>query len=187
MLRFAAPLFAVLTPLPAVADACDEMWFIRNLHFDRAGYCFGSTLGQNIFDNAGCTGKDIRLDAEAQAGVDHIKEMEGYHGCKVDTAAERIDMPNDYMFRKLEDLPAPSETGSACIGWRGPEIAVLAGHRVDAPVVGTVRPGVDIMWDYESFGPDGWEIVSVYEGSDRVGLGWVEGPIDPDLCTQLAG
>lgn len=82
MLRFAAPLFAVLTPLPAVADACDEMWFIRNLHFDRAGYCFGSTLGQNIFDNAGCTGKDVQLSSEAQKSIAFIKEMEGCTAAK---------------------------------------------------------------------------------------------------------
>ncbi|MBL6428097.1 MAG: DUF4453 domain-containing protein [Maritimibacter sp.] len=187
MLRFAAPLFAVLTPLPAVADACDEMWFIRNLHFDRAGYCFGSTLGQNIFDNAGCTGKDVQLSSEAQKSIAFIKEMEGLHGCKVNTAGERIDLYYDYMLRALEDLPVPSEFGSACIGWKGPDVPVLAGHRAGAAQIGTVKRGMDVMWDYEHFGPNGWQVVSLYDGSDRVGIGWVQGGIDEAQCGQLAG
>lgn len=47
----------------------------------------------------------------------------------MNTAGERIDLYYDYMLRALEDLPVPSEFGSACIGWKGPDVPVLAGHR----------------------------------------------------------
>lgn len=43
------------------------------------------------------------------------------------------------------------------------------------------------MWDYEHFGPNGWQVVSLYDGSDRVGIGWVQGGIDEAQCGQLAG
>ena len=41
-------LLSIAPPVVAQEDdpPCDELWFARNLLFDRAGHCFDSTLGQ---------------------------------------------------------------------------------------------------------------------------------------------
>jgi len=46
-MRFLIALICTLLAAPVQAlDYCDELWFTRNLAFDRAGYCFGSPLGK---------------------------------------------------------------------------------------------------------------------------------------------
>ena len=59
-MRFLTVVFLLLTPVTAVADAlCDELWLTRNMVFDRAGYCFGSNLGEAIFDNSDCNSRGV--------------------------------------------------------------------------------------------------------------------------------
>ena len=44
MKRIFSHLGALALAAPAAASSCEEMWFVRNLVFDRAGMCFGSPL-----------------------------------------------------------------------------------------------------------------------------------------------
>ena len=47
-------LVLLLIPAPVRAlEICDDLWFTRNLLFSRAGYCFGSVLGQTVFGDTG--------------------------------------------------------------------------------------------------------------------------------------
>ena len=89
----------LLVATPGFAqEACDDVWFTRNLHFDRAGYCFGSPLGQAVFDNSNCIGKDVTLAPDAKRQIDEIRRIEALHGCNVDT---------NRSFLAIPDLPIP--------------------------------------------------------------------------------
>ena len=173
---------------PAAAyDICDEAWFIRNLHFDRAGFCFGTALGQATFDNSDCVGREISLQPEAMETVNKIKEFEGWFGCKVDTGRTTLDLPFQAQLRALENLPIPTDTGSGCLGWLGRDIPLRAGHRPDAPVVGTIRMGDNIIWEYDFVAPDGWYLVSFSRDDTQVGIGWTNETISDLECTSFAG
>jgi hypothetical protein len=189
MLRLAAFLVLIATTAPAAAyDFCDEAWFIRNLVFDRAGYCFGSTLGRSVFDNAGCTGKEVALSPGESRTVAMIREQEGRMGCAVNTAGTRLAVPHRAMIERLEVLPVPTDTASGCLGWRGGPIPLLAAPREDAAVVGMGRAGVDVVWEYDyAKVRDGWQFLTLYRESTLVGMGWSVTPIHEDLCTNLAG
>lgn len=57
----------------AQADGrCNDLWFTRNALINQAGYCFGSNLGQALFDNSDCQGKSVTLSPEAQRQVAQI-------------------------------------------------------------------------------------------------------------------
>lgn len=188
MIRSALAATLALAASPAAAfDICDEMWFIRNLQFDRAGYCFGSALGQAVFDNSDCTGKDVALSAEARRNVDDIKNQEGWMGCSVDTSTRSLDLPHAGMLRALSDLPVPIDAASGCMGWQGDEVPLHAGHDARSPVVAVARAGQDILWEYDWNGPEGWEFISVHYEGRLIGMGWSESPIDTGFCSQLAG
>ncbi|MAM63661.1 DUF4453 domain-containing protein [Maritimibacter sp. UBA3975] len=189
MHRLIALTLLSFTATPAAAyDVCDEAWYIRNLIFDRAGYCFGSTLGQAVFDNTGCTGKDVSLSPGDAATVEMIREQEGWMACAVDTGATRLDVPHRALLDRLEVLPVPTDTASGCIGWTGGPIPLLAAPREDAALVGRGEAGVNVVWeyDYESV-LDGWQFLTLYRDSELVGMGWSITPIFEDQCTSQAG
>lgn len=188
MLRIAFACLVGIAASPAAAfEICDEMWFIRNLEFDRAGYCFGSVLGQTVFDSTGCAGKSVTLTAEAQRIVDGIAQQEKWLGCAVNTAGTRLDVPHMHMLRALDDLPIPTDTASGCLGWRGPDVPLHSGHTRNSPVVAVARGGVDIVWEYDHVAPEPWQFLSLYKGGDLVGMGWSDTFVDEGLCTNLAG
>ncbi len=180
-------IFTLMASPAAAYDICDELWFIRNLTFDRAGYCFGSTLGQALFDNANCVTKNPTLSRDAQATVAKLGEMEDWMGCDVDTSQRYLDLPNEGFLRQLQDLPVPTDTGSGCIGWRGPDVPLRAGHDMSAPILSVGRAGANIIWNYDWVDAPGWEFLSVTRDGVLIGMGWSNSYIDPELCTQLAG
>ena len=89
MKRLILALILLASPA-AAADVCDDLWFTRNLIMDRAGYCFGSALGQAVFDNGNCIGKSVSLSTQLQRQVAEIRELEKQIPCKVDTARTRL-------------------------------------------------------------------------------------------------
>ncbi|MBV7380371.1 DUF4453 domain-containing protein [Maritimibacter dapengensis] len=181
--------FLLILSGPACADtACDEMWFVRNLAFDRAGYCFGSRLGAAVFDNSDCIGTQITLAPDVREATAMIRESEAYLGCDVNTEATGLALSRMPLLRQLSDLPIPTEyDGSACLGWTGPDIPLRSGHAVDALVVGSAQAGLDIVWEYEWLENPGWEFISVYRDGEVLAMGWSNTPVDIDLCTHLAG
>lgn len=187
MIRLA--LFLLLFAAPAGADPfCDDLWFARNQLFARAGFCFGSPLGQAVFGNAGCIGKEVTLEPGGAEMVAAISALEAQVPCKVDTTRRALEVENIGLRLRLEQVVFRSEFASGCLGWTGPALTLLAGPRPGAAPTGVVQAGDDIIWEYDSLPwPDGWSFISAHRGGVELGFGWYPGEIDQGLCSRLAG
>ena len=179
---------AALAPAAAANPYCADLWFTRNALFDRAGYCFGSPLGQALFDNGDCRGKAVTLSADAQAKVAEIRRLEDRIGCDVDTSGTRLGFADYAIRRQMIDLPVLDELAAGCLGYRGAPIPLRAGHGAGAPVLGRIEPG-----DFVSFGhlpENGWSYVTTH-GPNWQGLragGWMPvGSIPEAGCEAWAG
>ena len=62
------------------APTCDELWYQRNAIYDAAGYCFQTARGQQVFNNAGCTGGTP--SGSAMQEVQRIIRLEEQYGCR---------------------------------------------------------------------------------------------------------
>lgn len=176
-----ALLLALAAPLPAAALTCEQMWFARNALFNQAGYCFGSVLGQALFNNADCTTRAPQLSARQSAQVAALKEMEAEAGCAIYTGVSFLDLPHLAQWQRLSTLPWPEMGGSACIGWRGAPLTLHAAPAANAPVLSVVRPGQTLTFTAL---PEGvWDFVQTEDG-----VGWSNGArFSEALCDQLAG
>lgn len=184
-MRLSLVLLLGLAASPAAAwSPCDELWFTRNLIYDRAGYCFSSTLGRAVFDNSDCTGTEVRLDARAAADVATIEGYEQEMSCAIDSGRRALAVADLAARRALIDLPVPSAYASACYGWRGAPITLHAGRSDSAPVTGTIRTGDDLVWTFD--GADGWAFVLSQQLPGQ--MGWYREPVySPEDCTASAG
>ena len=183
-LRFRAlALLVVFAPAGAAADRfCEATWLSRNAIFDRAGHCFGSALGQAIFDNAGCTGTDVALSPEEAARVEALKRATR-PDCAIDTGETTLAL-DDIPTRLLLDMqPLPDDIESACIDWQGAPIPLRAGPAPEAAVIGQIARGDTILYSWLQ--EAGWDYVE----TGRAGaLGWMPpGAADPALCGMIAG
>ncbi|GKY88839.1 YARHG domain-containing protein [Sinisalibacter aestuarii] len=188
MIRPAAALIALSLASPALGyDECDDLWFARNLVFDRAGYCFASPLGRAVFDNTGCTGTGVALSPDAARLVAYVRAREAALGCAVDTTRTAPDLDRLDLLFAQEVVTAPGEDASGCLGWTGAPLDVLAGPRTDAPVLARVAPGDDIATGTVYF-PDhpGWAHISVFRADRFHAMGWVR-DVDWSLCAGSAG
>lgn len=181
--------FLLLAAPQAIAQtACDDVWFTRNLHFDRAGYCFGSTLGKALFDNSDCTGTSVTLPPKAKAQVDAIRELEERYQCQIDTNRSAIDIDDLDIRRTLIDLPIRDEFESACLGWRLAPLSLWAGIGAQTPVTGQISPGDNVLFSFQPV--DGWSYVTVH-AHDFSALktgGWVpDKTFVEETCDAWAG
>ncbi|MEM9060113.1 MAG: DUF4453 domain-containing protein [Pseudomonadota bacterium] len=182
-----AALMLVFSVVPAHADdVCNDLWFTRNLIMDRAGYCFGSILGQSVYDNADCTGKSVSLSADAQAQVSQIRDLEQSIQCRVDTGQPVIDLEDLDMRRRLIDLPVRDEYESGCIGWLEDPLPLRGGHSAAATVVGEVRRGDSVTFSHATVGAWNYVIVSDREWRYR-SAGWTDHAFPITACEQFAG
>ncbi|OSP53525.1 YARHG domain-containing protein [Pseudoruegeria sp. SK021] len=163
-----------LPVLPASADVweygeqeCNELWFSRNLIMDRAGYCFGSPLGQALFDNANCHGSNVALGAENTRQVERIRALEAQIGCKVNTGQTWLDVPNMDGLRRLRDMALPDNGASACT-WAGAPLPYYDGYSAGAQVIGQINVGDRIGFGW--IGEGDWTVIAV--GGQSV-IGWV--------------
>ncbi len=184
-------LLSVATPVVAQEDdpPCDELWFARNLLFDRAGFCFDSTLGQAAFDNADCTTAAPALDARAAANVARLRAAETAYGCAIDTRRTRLrDQEYLAFYRDLQDLPVVELYPGGCIGYRGAPIPLRSGASDSAPVIGTAAPGQSLGLSYQDFGD--WTFVTVHPrdtGLPVLAYGWARLGPDPLICDVYPG
>ncbi|MCI2399780.1 DUF4453 domain-containing protein [Aliiroseovarius subalbicans] len=191
MTTMKALLLLALGASPALAQDdryCEDLWFTRNQIYHHAGYCFSSPLGQALFQAESCTGKDVPLEDFNQQKVDIIRSFETDLGCAVDTTRTSLDIDLMDLRLRLVDVPILSEFASGCLDWQGGEIPLRLGHVEEAPELGRVQPGDDIVWEYEyPAQPDGWEFITVYRDGVQVMLGWSNTPVNYDQCGRLAG
>ncbi|MEM7438003.1 MAG: DUF4453 domain-containing protein [Pseudomonadota bacterium] len=177
----------VLTSPVFATDFCHDLWWTRNALIDRAGYCFGSTLGKAAFDNAGCTGKSVNLSARASQKVAQIKELEARNSCRVNTKSTSLFIDDLATRRRLVDLPVRDETESSCIGFRAPSVALRAGIGTQHAVTYQVRQGDSVL--YSHFDEGGWLYVVAYSSDGSVhGAGWMASEaIGFNDCRNWAG
>lgn len=170
---------------PASADPfCDDLWLTRNLIFDRAGYCFSSPRGQALFGANGCSTTDPVLSAEDRRTVDLVLEIEGFAGCRHDTARVQLDVDHLPQRMALIDLPVRGEGESACLGWRGAPLILRSGRAGTAPQTGVIRRGEDILMSYVDV--EGWTFILSPDGDAR--MGWARlPPIGDGACDGYAG
>ena len=79
-----AILVANSLPLPAKAQSCEELWFLRNKAFHEAGFCFKTRRALRTFGNAGCRYEneaEVPLNARQRALVSEIRATEREQGC----------------------------------------------------------------------------------------------------------
>lgn len=192
MKRLLAALALLVGAGPALANPvyCERPWFIRNLIFDRAGYCFSSTLGQAVFDNSDCIGTDVALSPRDREAVALIREMEDFLDCDMDTSVQHLQMIHEFdHLRRFALLPIPVDAASGCIGYLGPELPLLtAPNDYDGPIMGHTTRDSSILFDF--LPEDGWEFVTVFpngwEGPEGPS-GWVEMGRSMPECRQYAG
>ncbi len=182
-------LMLALLASPAHAqDACYDVWFTRNLHFDRAGYCFDSPLGQAIFDNSDCTGTSITLTPQAKQQVDEIKQLEAMHGCQVDTNRTSLEISDIATRRQLRDLPIRDEFESGCLGWQGRPVSLHAGTGPDTPEIGRIEPGDYVLFSFLPVGDWSYVTVHTHDFSALKSGGWApSSTFQEDNCTDWAG
>jgi hypothetical protein len=188
-----AIVLALLLPaLPGPAQAtttCEELWVTRNMLFHRAGYCFGSALGQTLFGNAGCTQTDAAAVAVDRQAVDSMRGLEQHIGCRVDTGAT----PTPAMWARkaaldrLIDIPVPDELGFACWGWRGGAFTLHAGASASSPVLGTAQTGQSILYDFWPRGDWSYVAISNGPGTSVVAEGWAQPGVAEGMCDEMAG
>ncbi|SFT49818.1 DUF4453 domain-containing protein [Sedimentitalea nanhaiensis] len=176
----------MLVPVtPVLADgACDDLWMTRNHVMDRAGYCFGSVLGQTVFDNSDCTGRQVELSPSETDIVQKVQALEARIGCRVDTNRTWLDLP-DINFRKvLTSLPVLDELPGKCIGWSGPETPLYAGHQEPFQVIGKIMPGDDVGYNHLSVADWTYVTTHVPYGEAMKSAGWVYAP-NGSSCTDF--
>lgn len=172
---------------PVFADSfCDELWFTRNLVFDRAGYCFGSTLGQSVFDNRDCISQDVSISPPDKVFVDEVRVMESEFNCAVDTGRRALTFHGQSFRRAIAHLPLPSEFESACLGWKAATENLRAGRSEQAAVVGQILQGDNVTFSHVPIG--NWEFVQIYRGDVLTVEGWVQWAFnEPGRCEGWAG
>ena len=172
---------------PAWADACDDWWFTRNLVIDRAGYCFGSVLGQAQFDNTGCIGTTVTLDPASAAAVARIRQLETENQCRVNTAQPVLNLIDRDIRLQLQAQPIADIFESACLRYRATPLPLHNAPDPSAPVIGQVLPGDTVSFAHLPAG--NWSYVTTHQGSFpglRSG-GWLGTPIRTPDCEQWAG
>lgn len=161
---------------------CEDAWYLRNLAFDRAGYCFGSALGEAVFDNSDCTTKSPTLLDWDKRLVDETKQYEANMGCKIDTTANQLESTLIGKLDFVDLLPSLAPYESICIGFSGPDLPM----RSDLGIVTSYPTGDVVAGDTVRFrfhSADGFEFVET-----DLGAGWIPaGSIAPENCRQFAG
>lgn len=180
-------------PVAAQSQAfCQELWLSRNTVMDRAGQCFGSTLGQAVFDNSDCVEGDIRLNPLDAELVRVAQDIEQWAQCDVDTDVERlmIDvLPFHARLMELFTVPVRIDGEFGCTGYLGEPVPLHAGISNNTTVIGMVEPGHTITMSHNPV-RGGWQYLEVSDADGMlVAHGWAQGlPGDPDqICSFSAG
>lgn len=184
MLRLIALLSLLATPAAAL-DVCDDLWLTRNLVFDRAGYCFGSALGQAVFDNSDCTTKSPVLSKADKTLISDVKEVEAEWDCAIDTARVSLNVEALTLRLSVRTIPIADGYESSCIGWRGQDVALHSGASHTAPVIGSFGRAANILFQHRPV--NGFDYVSIYENNQLRGMGWARFQQTPEACDGWAG
>jgi hypothetical protein len=193
--RLATPLLLIMLAGPVASDVwdygesdCKELWFMRNLIMDRAGYCFGTTLGKAVYDNADCVGKDVSLTRPQSDQVARIQKLEREIGCKVNTGSRTLEVKTMASLRRLRDMPLPDNGGSACT-YTGARLPLHDGYSAGSAVIAQVDAGDRLYFGW--IGTGDWYVISAEKGGNggTSVLGWIDRRTVnfEKACTNWAG
>lgn len=174
--------------LVSAEEPCDDLWYSRNFYFDQAGYCFGSKLGKDIFDNLNCKSKNITLKESVKLRISHIKKVEEWRECNIRTdKVRRLNILNLEMRKHLIDQPINHGEEAVCIGYLGKQkIPLYSAMSFNSEVIGYIKNGDDIYSAHdESTKTEWWFVTSTNKNGQKV-IGWTTGVIF-DKCKALAG
>lgn len=193
MIRYVLFMSCIALPASAQNSAfCQELWLSRNTVMDRAGQCFGTALGQAVFDNSDCVDGDIRLTPLDAELVRVAQDIEEWAECAVDTTADRLMvdvLPFHARLMELFTIPVRADGEFGCTGYLGEAIPLHTGTSTSMTVIGMIEPGHTITMSHNTV-RGGWQYLEV---SDADGMdvthGWAQGlPGDPDeICAFSAG
>ncbi len=184
ILAFAGVMAAHSGPASAL-NVCDDLWFTRNLIFDRAGFCFDSNLGQAVFDNTDCIEGEVALSAKAEVLVKLTRSYEDSLQCRVDDARTALDVPEIPTRMLLVDLPIATVYESACVGWLGDALELRAARSTEAEVIGAAECGDALAFQFQDEGA--WSFVEVLGKDGLLGMGWARVQIAEENCVAIAG
>ena len=184
ILAFATVMASISGPALAL-NVCDDLWFTRNLIFDRAGYCFSSELGKAVFDNTDCVEGEVELSSKAEVLVKLIRSYEDSLQCRVDDARTNLDVPEIPTRMLLEDLPIATVYESACVGWLGDSLELRAARNDQAEVIGTAERGDALAFQFQDEGA--WSFIEVLGPDGLLGMGWAKVQIAEENCVAIAG
>ncbi|MDU9003201.1 DUF4453 domain-containing protein [Sedimentitalea todarodis] len=187
---FIVPLLWLAVPAQA-ETGCEDVWFTRNLIMDRAGYCFDSALGQALFDNSDCIGKQVQPDPYYRPVINEILRLEVEHACRIDTNRQWLDMDDINFRRVLTDFPVRDEFEGGCLGWTGPQTPLYDGHHEPFRAIGQVGPGDYVHFAHyavQGAGEAGWRYVTVHAPvwGPFKSAGWMYWPGE-EPCADYAG
>lgn len=174
---------------PVVADeACDDLWYSRNFYFDQAGYCFGSKLGNQVFDNSDCKSKNVTLTESIKQRISQMKQVEQEFSCKVDTSKVRpLDIPNFNSRKLLSEQPINHGLESGCYGYLGTnQVPLYSAKSNNSKIMGYVKTGDDICSVHDEIVTDGWWFAGTTDTNGNETAGWTKAPIF-DQCETVAG
>ncbi len=184
-MRYLVFLIGLLASPVYALEICDEAWFTRNQIFDRAGYCFGSPLGEAVFDNADCTTKSPNLTEADKSAITIIREIEEEFECKIDTSRQSLVIELFSLKRSLIDIPIPTGYESGCLGWLGAPKPLFAGRAAAYPVTAQILPGDHVNWQHLDAGD--WGFVTVFRNQQVIGAGWGMFDFNTMQCKSFAG
>lgn len=188
MQRISFLIFLVLGTPALAGDFCDDVWFSRNLMYDRSSYCFESNLGKAVFDNSDCSPLGGILTKMDRDFVDWMDQLAKDYHCDVDTTRTTLDVDLIDVRRLISPPVGPEGFEGDCIDWKGPDIELRQMANLTSPISGQVQQGDNIFWEYKAlYTPDGWWFFTVRREGEVAALGWSDYEFDADLCTAFAG
>lgn len=172
-MKYLTLLLALIATPAFSTDICDDLWFTRNLVFDRAGYCFNSQLGQEIFDNTGCTTNSPQFSPKDAKLVALVKQREQFWECRATTSRKTLDVDLLQTRMQLQDLPVINEDNLfACHQWQGPKITLRAAHNAASDSLGKAQNGDELFFSHDDI--DGWMFVAAAKAGRKDRIGWAK-------------
>lgn len=183
-------LMALSTPAAWAEEPCDDLWFSRNFYFDQAGYCFGSALGQSVFDNSDCRSNSASVPPTIAPLVQELKAAQDELGCRINSGRARpLDVPHLADRFLLDIQPISDGLESACRVETTTPVALRSAPWQGAEIIGYLQPGDEVLLAHyapHSAGP-GWGYASTVwrSGAPARLLGWYADT--PGACRVFAG
>ena len=189
MIRYLLTFSCLALPANAQTSAfCQEVWLSRSTILDRAGQCFGTPLGQAVFDNSNCIGEEVRLNPLDADQVRVAQEIEAWAECEVDTNIDHL-LPNVLPFHaRLRDLftvPVRNSGEVECTGYLGQPLSLHTGTSTSMTEIGTAQPSQTLVLSHQPV-RGGWQYLEVLDTSGAdIAHGWAQG-LPEDLETVCA-